>query len=96
MRRQLHHQLSLQQRLTDQAEVEVLQVAETTVDHLRGAAGGADGVVAALQQCHRVAARSGVEGDAGAGDAAADDDDLEVLAGNGLDRVGAGQHRWLI
>ena len=49
------------------------------MDHLRGAARGADRVVAALEQGHRVAARGGVEGDAGAGDAAADDDDLEAL-----------------
>ena len=63
------------------------------MDHLRGAAGGAFGVVAALQQRHRVAARGGVEGDAGAGDAAADHDDLEVLAGDRLDRCGAGEHQ---
>ena len=51
------------------------------------------GVVAALQQRHRVAARGGVEGDAGAGDAAADHDDLEALAGDRLDRCGAGEHQ---
>jgi hypothetical protein len=89
----LDHQLALQQRLADEAEVEVLQVAETAVDHLRGAAGGADGVVAALEQGDRVAARSGVEGDAGAGDAAADDDDLEVPSGDLLDGAGAAQHQ---
>ena len=92
VRGQLHHQLALEQRLADQAEVEVLQVAQAAVDHLRGAAGGADGVVAALEQRHRVAARGGVEGDAGAGDPAADDDDLEALPGDRLDRRRPGQH----
>ncbi len=93
MRRQADHQLALEQRLADEAEVEVLQVAEAAMDHLRGAAGGADRVVAALQQRDRVAARGGVEGDPGAGDAAADDDHLEVLAGDLLDGAGAGQHQ---
>ena len=51
------------------------------------------GVVAALQQGDRVAARGGVEGDAGAGDAAADHDDLEALAGDRLDCCGAGEHQ---
>ena len=87
VRRELDHQLALEQRLADQAEVEVLQVAEAAVDHLRGAARGADRVVVALEQRHRVAARGGVEGDAGAGDPAADHDDLEALAGDRLDCV---------
>ena len=95
VRGELDHQLALEQRLADEAEVEVLQVAQAAVDHLRGAARGADRVVAALEQRHRVAARGGVEGDAGAGDAAADHDDLEALAGDRLDRGGAGQHRRL-
>ncbi len=93
VRRQLDHQLALQQRLADQAEVEVLQVAEAAVDHLRGAAGGAGGVVAALQQRHRVAARGGVEGDAGAGHPAADHQHLEAPAGDLLQCGGAGQHQ---
>ncbi len=93
VRRQLDHQLALEQRLADQAEVEVLQVAQAAVDHLRGAARGAFGVVAALQQRHRVPARGRVERDPGAGDAAADDDDLEVLAGDRLDCGRAGEHQ---
>ena len=93
VRRQLHHQLALQERLADQAEVEVLQVAETAVDHLRGAAGGADRVIAPLQQSHRVATRGGVEGDAGAGDPAADHDHLEALTRDLLQSRGAGQHQ---
>jgi hypothetical protein len=91
--RELDHQLALHQRLPDEAEVEVLQVAEAAVDHLRGAAGGADGIVAALQEGDRVSAGGGVEGDAGAGDAAADHDHLEALAGDLLDGASAGEHQ---
>ena len=93
VRRQLHHQLALQQRLADQPEVEVLQVAQAAVDHLRGAAGRALRIVPALEQSDRVAARGGVEGDAGAGDAAADHDDLEVPPGDLLDGGGAREHQ---
>ena len=93
VRRQVDEQLALQQRLAHQSQVEVLQVTEAAVDHLRGAARGADGVVVALQQGDRVAARGGVQGHPGAGDAAADHDDLEVGARDRLDRRGTGQHR---
>ena len=54
------------------------------MDHLRGAARGALREVVALDERHRVPARGGVQGDAGAGDAAADHDDVELLA---LDRL---------
>ena len=63
------------------------------MDHLRGAARGADGVVAALDQRHRVAARGRVERHAGAGDPAADHDDLEAPPGDRLDRLGPRDHR---
>ena len=48
VRREPDQQLALEQRLADQAEVEVLQVAEAAVDHLRGAARGAPREVVAL------------------------------------------------
>ena len=54
--RQADEQLALDQRLADEAEVEVAQVAKAAVDHLRGAARGADRVVVALDERHRVAA----------------------------------------
>ena len=92
--RELDHQLALEQRLANQAEVEVLEVAEAAVDHLRGAARGADRVVAALEQRDRVAAGGGVERDPGAGDPAADHDDLEALARRSpRSRLGARDHR---
>ena len=51
------------------------------------------GVVGALDERDAVAARGGVERDAGAGDAAADDDDVERLGGERFEGVGAGDHR---
>jgi hypothetical protein len=90
--RELDHQLALEQRLADEAEVEVLQVSQPAVDHLRGAARGAERVVLALEQRHRITARGRVEGDPGAGDAAADHHDLEPLAGDRIDCVGAREH----
>ena len=77
--REPDQQLALQQRLADQAEVEVLQVAEPAVDHLRRAAGGALAEVVALDQRDRIAARGRVEGHAGAGDPTADDDHVEAV-----------------
>ena len=64
----MDQELSLEQGLADETEVEVLQVAQPAVDHLRGAARGPLGEVVALDQRHGVAARSGVERHAGAGD----------------------------
>jgi hypothetical protein len=49
------------------------------VDELGRAAGGADGVVLALDQRDAVAARRRVEGHPGAGDPAPDDDDVEAI-----------------
>ena len=79
VRRERDHQLALEQRLAHEAEVEVLQVAQAAVDELARAARGPRGVVGALEQRDAVAARGGVERDAGAGDPAADDDDVELL-----------------
>src|SRR5664280_3420161 len=79
MRRQLHHQAALQQRLAHESEVEVLQVAQSPVDELARSAGGAGGEVRALQQRDAVAARGRVEGDTRAGDAATDDDHVELV-----------------
>ena len=51
-----------------------------------------DGEVAALDERDAVAARRGVERDAGAGDAAADHDQVEGVALEGGERVGARDH----
>jgi hypothetical protein len=79
VRREPDHELALEQRLAHEPEIEILQVAKAAVDELARAARGARGVVGLLDQRHRVPARGGVEGDAGAGDPAADDDEVEAL-----------------
>ena len=79
VRRQLDHELALEQGLADQAEIEGLQVAQAAVDQLGRAAGGARGEVGLLDEGDAVAPRGGVEGDARPGDPATDDDDVEDL-----------------
>ena len=79
VRRQLHEQRALQQRLAHQAEVEVLEVAQTAVDQLRRAARGAGGEVRLLHERHAVPARRGVQGNPRAGDAAAHHDEVEFV-----------------
>jgi hypothetical protein len=89
-----HHQLSLQERLADEAEVEVLEVAEPAVHHLRRPAGRPGGVVVALHQGDGVPARRGVEGDPRTGDPATDHDDVERLAAaHRLQGVPPGEHQ---
>ena len=94
VRRERDEDLPLEQRLADQPEVEVLEVAEPAVDELARPARRPAGVVAALKQGDAVAAGRGVEGDAGARDPAADDDDVElgVRARKCLERRGPGDH----
>jgi hypothetical protein len=87
VRRQGDHQLTLEQGLADQAEVELLEVAQAAVDELAGAAGGARGVVGLLDQRDAVAAGGGIESDAGAGDPAADHDEVEGVAAQRRDGV---------
>jgi hypothetical protein len=89
VRRQVDQQLALQQRLANQAEVEVLQVAQAAVDELAGPAGGARGPVALLEQTDVETPAGGVERGTGAGDPAADDEDVEGLAGHAVERVAA-------
>ena len=89
MRRELDHQLTLQESLAHQSEVEVLEVAEPAVDHLRRSAGGARRVVVALDEGHRVSARGRIERHPGARDPAADHDDVEPLAAQCLESVDA-------
>ena len=90
--REPHHQLPLQQRLAHEAEVEVLQVAQAAVDHLRGAAGGSAREVVALDEGNREPARRRVERHARAGDAASDDHDVELLALHHAERIRTRNH----
>ena len=85
MRRQRRQrQLALVQRLAHQPELELLEVAQPAVEHLRRAARGAGGEVARLDERHLQPAGRGVERGAGADHAAADDDDVELLAAEPL------------
>src|SRR6185436_7571245 len=74
-----HQQRALEQRLAHEAKVEVLEIAKPAVDELRGAARGAGGEVGLLDEGDAVPARGGVQGHTGAGDPAADDDEVEAL-----------------
>ena len=73
---------ALEQRLAHEAEVEVLQVAQAAVDELRRAA----------RRCDARLQRRSVERDPGARDPAADDNDVEALGGERLERFRAGDH----
>ena len=79
VRREVHEQRPLEQRLADEPEVEVLEVAEAAVHELRGAARRPRGVVVTVEESHAVAARGGVESHARPRDPAADHDDVERL-----------------
>jgi hypothetical protein len=72
--------LTLVERLVHQADLALLQVAEPAVDHLRALRRGARGEVVLLDERGAQAARGGVERHAHAGDATADDEDVEGLA----------------
>ena len=75
------------QRLADQPEVEHLQVAQAAVDQLARPARGAAGPVPRLDDRRGQAAGHGVEGAARADDAAADDQDVELVLGHPGDRL---------
>src|SRR3712207_9067667 len=73
-------QVALVQRLADQPEVELLEVAQAAVEELGRAGGGAAGEVAGLDEGGAQTPGGGVQRHPGAGDAAADYEHL-VLAG---------------
>ena len=72
--RQQH--LALDERLAHQAELIVLQVAQTAVDELGACRGGRAAEIAFLGEKHREPAAGGVCGNADAVDAAADNDEI--------------------
>ena len=87
MRREhVQQQAALAQRLADEAELQLLEVAQAAVDQLARAARGAGGEVALLEQRDRQPAAGGVERAARARRAAADDDDVEDLLAHPLQR----------
>ena len=83
-RQRRQRQLALVQRLAHQPELQLLEVAQPAVEHLRRAARRAGGEVAGLDQRDLEAAGGRVQRGARADHAAADDDDVELLAAEPL------------
>ena len=75
----LPKQSALLERLHDERDVALLEVADAAVDELRAAARRAFAEVVLFEQQDVVAAARRVDGDADAGGAAADDDDVPGL-----------------
>ena len=86
------HQLTFAQRLPDQTELELLQVAQTAVKQLAGAARRTRGEVTCLDEGDPQAARCRVQRRADADHATADDHHVELLAAQSLPRLCAFGH----
>ena len=81
--------LALGERLVDEAELALVEVAQTAVHELGAAAAGARREVVALDERGPQATRGGVERDAGAGDPAAHHEHVEVVVTEPMQRAGA-------
>jgi hypothetical protein len=79
VRRRPQQYLALDQRLADQPELVVLEVAQAAVNQLAAARGGALREVVLLAQQHLEPAPRGVARDARTVDATADDDKVEQV-----------------
>jgi hypothetical protein len=80
MRRHRPQHLALLQRLTHEAELVVLEIAQAAVDQLGRGRRGAGREVILLAEIDRIAASRRFAGDAAAVDAAADDRDVDCRA----------------
>jgi hypothetical protein len=76
VRRLRHEDLAFAQRLAHEPEIIGLEIAQTAMDQLGGARGGAFREVALLGQGDGETAPGSVAGDSGAVDAAADDEEV--------------------
>ncbi len=72
--------LAFAQGLVHQAKLAMLQIAQAAMDQLAAGRGGGAGQVGLLAQRHPQAASGGIDGDAGAVDAAPDDEEIDHLA----------------
>ncbi len=79
MRRVAEEPALLGEALEDQSVLALVQVPEPAVDELRRAGRRARSEVALLDEGGAQPPTGGIEGDAGTGDPAADDDDIERL-----------------
>ena len=86
----VQQQAAFGEGLGHELEVEVVEVAQAAVHELGGPGAGACCPVAGFDDAGAQAAGCGVEGDAGAGDAAADHEDVEFFIGHALESLGAG------
>ena len=84
MRCELADRVTFGRRLAHETDVALLQIAHAAVNELGRAAAGPAGEIAALDQGDRQAPQRSVAGNAGARDAAADDDQIEALFGQRL------------
>ena len=90
MRRQRgQRQLALEERLTHQAEFQLLEVTQPAVKHLRGPTRRAGGEVTGFHQRDFQPAGGGVQRCSGTHHAAADDHDVELLAAETVPGRGA-------
>src|SRR5579884_3674297 len=83
VRRARQQDLAFGQRLADQAERPVLEIAQPAVDQLARSRGGGACEVPLLDELHRQAAAGGVAGDPDAVDAAADNQHVEDFGHGG-------------
>lgn len=79
VRGDLPKHLALEQRLADQAEFVILEIAKATVDELARPRRCAAGEIVHFAKKHGIAAACGVAGDAAAVNASADDCEVENL-----------------
>src|SRR5690606_9476473 len=80
VRRDAQQNLALDQRLAHQSEFAVFEIAQPAVDQLARRRGGVVGEIVLFAQHDLEAAAGGVAGDAGAVDAAADDQEIDRFA----------------
>ncbi|MCY1519133.1 hypothetical protein D9M68_538730 [compost metagenome] len=71
--------LAFVQRMAHQAEISLLDIAQAAVHHLRGFGGRAGGEIVLLDDGGAIASQARVQGRVDAGDAAPDDDDVEIF-----------------
>ena len=83
-----HQDSALDGAAPGDADVAGRQVAQTAVDQFGTPAAGAERQIVLFHQRHPQTARRGIQGDPGAGDAAADDDDVERFAVGQCAQVG--------
>jgi hypothetical protein len=89
VRRQPKEDGALVKRFPHQADLEMLQVAEPAVNHLRRLAAAAGSEVALFDERDRQSPESGIPGDAGPGRAASQNGDVEVILTEPLEVSGA-------